>query len=107
VLLRGWVLNKRGWEMSWLFINEDDGGTYAEEGSPDPQQIVSVEELQAKIDDLQTKIDSIVAVVPPIGAGEDLSTLIDDVNIALGFYLAEFEMEQLEFINLKTMLEAL
>ena len=40
----------------WIKISEDDGGIFALEGTPDPQKVVSVDELNAEIVELNSQL---------------------------------------------------
>ena len=67
--------------MAWLKISDDNGGTYGKEASPDPEEIVDLNTLQAEIDDLDDQIDAIDDNVPyPDDATDDQKEAIDKLN---------------------------
>ncbi len=41
--------------MAWIKISEDNGGTYAREASPDPAEILSISELEERINWLNSQ----------------------------------------------------
>lgn len=71
--------------MSWLKISDKDGGVYAKEPDNDPEQIVSVAEIEAEIKELQARIDSVHLIEIPKDASDEIKTIINEKN---GFLVA-------------------
>lgn len=66
--------------MSWLKISDKDGGVYAKEPDNDPEQIVSVAEIEAEIKELQARIDSVRLIEIPKDASDEVKKAIDLYN---------------------------
>lgn len=66
--------------MSWLKISDKDGGVYAKEPDNDPEQIVSVAEIEAEIKELQARIDSVHLIEIPKDASDEVAMLIAQAN---------------------------
>lgn len=66
--------------MSWIKISDDDGGIYAKEPENDPEQIVSVAEIEAEIKELQARIDSIHLIDIPKDASDEIKEAINYKN---------------------------
>jgi len=41
--------------MSWIKISDENGGTFALEATPDPQQVITIKELEDRLAWLQTQ----------------------------------------------------
>lgn len=74
--------------MGWIKISDEDGGVYAKEPDNDPEQIVSVAELEAEIAELQERIKDAEANLIPIPdkADDRVAEAINDKN---GFLVGE------------------
>lgn len=66
--------------MGWIKISDEDGGIYAKEPENDPEQIVSVAEIEAEIKELQARIDNIRFIKVPVGVNEEVVEAIDFYN---------------------------
>lgn len=66
--------------MSWLKISDKDGGVYAKEPDNDPEQIVSVAEIEAEIKELQARIDSVHLIEIPKDASDEVAMLVAQAN---------------------------
>lgn len=66
--------------MSWLKISDKDGGVYAKEPDNDPEQIVSVAEIEAEIKELQARIDSIHLIEITKEMSEAVLSLVNAEN---------------------------
>ena len=63
--------------MSWIKLDKNH---YALEATPDPQEIVNIDELDQQITDLQTEVNSIKKIEYPAGANNDMKQAVDNWN---------------------------
>ena len=66
--------------MGWIKISDEDGGVYAKEPDNDPEQIVSVAEIEAEIAELERRIASVHLIEVPKGASEEVATIVNEKN---------------------------
>jgi hypothetical protein len=89
--------------MSWLKISDKDGGVYAKEPDNDPEQIVSVAEIEAEIKELQARIDSVRLIEIPKDASDEVKEAINYKNgmlIATDIAPIQSQLEQKQqFLN--------
>ena len=66
--------------MSWIQLDEDH---WALEADPDPQEIVSISELDQQIADLEDQINGMTPLEYPDGASSQMREAIDNYNLQL------------------------
>lgn len=93
--------------MGWIYIIGDNGGTFGLEASPDPQEIITLDEINAQISELQEILASIPTVVIPETFPEEIVQAGNDLIDALEMFSMDMTDQLNILLALKAELEAL
>lgn len=93
--------------MGWIYITDENGGTFGLEATPDPQEMITLDEVNAQISELQGIIASIPEVIIPDTFPEDIVQVGNDLIDALEMFLMDMTDQLNTLLALKAELEAL
>lgn len=93
--------------MGWIYITDENGGTFGLEASPDPQETITLDEVNAQISELQGIIESIPTIIIPETFPEEIVQLSNDLIDALEMFSFDMTDQLNILLALKAELEAL